>query len=418
MHKKGFNKVSVIGLGYIGLPTAAVIASRGIEVIGVDVSQHAVDTINQGKIHIVEPDLDMLVQSAVTTGKLRATTEPEVADVFLIAVPTPFSEGYKPDLSYIESAVKKIAPVLKKGDLVILESTSPVGATEKISQWMSEIRADLSFPHQASEQADIQVAHCPERVLPGYVIQELVSNDRVIGGLTPYCAEKAKKLYEVFVKANCIITDARTAEMAKLTENSFRDVNIAFANELSIICDKLNINVWELIKLANRHPRVNILNPGAGVGGHCIAVDPWFIVHSTPDEARLIRTAREVNDSKPEFVINKIRKVAAAFKQPKIALLGLAFKADIDDLRESPAVGIAQKVIKESLGDVLIVEPHIKALPEKLQNKNVRFVSLVDCLEEANIIVTLTDHTVFKQVKSSVLQEKVIIDARGIWEQG
>ncbi len=418
MNNPKFKKVSVVGLGYIGLPTAAVIASRGVEVIGVDVSQHAVDTINQGKIHIVEPDLDMLVQSAVTTKKLRATLTPEPADVFLIAVPTPFSEGYKPDVSFIEAAVKKIAPVLEKGNLVILESTSPVGTTEKMAQWMSEIRPDLSFPHQASEQADIQVAHCPERVLPGYVIQELVSNDRVIGGLTPYCAEKAKTLYQLFVKANCIITDARTAEMAKLTENSFRDVNIAFANELSIICDRLKINVWELIKLANRHPRVNILRPGPGVGGHCIAVDPWFIVNSAPEQARLIRTAREVNDSKPEFVINKIRKVAEAFKQPKIALLGLAFKADIDDLRESPAVGIAQQVIKEILGDILIVEPHINELPKNLQANHVELVSLTESLNEANIIVTLTDHTVFKQVKHSVLQEKIIIDARGLWEQG
>ncbi|NOQ14857.1 MAG: UDP-N-acetyl-D-mannosamine dehydrogenase [Methyloprofundus sp.] len=417
MHKTAFNKVSVIGLGYIGLPTAAVIASRGIEVIGVDVSRHAVDTINQGKIHIVEPDLDMLVQSAVTTGKLRASTEPEAADVFMIAVPTPFSDGHKPDVSYIEAAVKAIAPVLQKGNLVILESTSPVGTTEKMSEWMSEIRNDLKFPHQNGEQADIQIAHCPERVLPGYVIQELVSNDRVIGGLTPFCAEQAKALYEVFVKASCIITDARTAEMAKLTENSFRDVNIAFANELSIICDKLNINVWELIKLANRHPRVSILKPGPGVGGHCIAVDPWFIVDSAPDEAQLIRTAREVNDGKPEFVLEKIRKVAGEFKQPKIALLGLAFKADIDDLRESPAVGIAQKVIQEACAEVLIVEPHINELPAKLQGDNVKLVSLADSLGEANIIVTLTDHTVFKQVKQSVLQEKVIIDARGIWEK-
>ena len=416
MNKASFNKVSVIGLGYIGLPTAAVIASRGVDVVGVDVSQHAVDTINQGKIHIVEPDLDMLVQSAVTTGKLRATTEPEPADVFLIAVPTPFSDGHKPDLSYIEAAVKKMAPVLEKGNLIILESTSPVGTTEKISQWLSEIRADLSFPHQASEQADIQVAHCPERVLPGYVIQELVTNDRVIGGLTPHCAEKAKALYQLFVKADCIITDARTAEMAKLTENSFRDVNIAFANELSMICEKLNINVWELIKLSNRHPRVNILNPGAGVGGHCIAVDPWFIVDSAPDEAQLIRTAREVNDRKPEFVINKIRKVAEAFKQPKIALLGLAFKADIDDLRESPAVGIAEKVINESLGHVLIVEPHIKEIPDKLQANHVELVNLTEGISQANIIVSLTDHSVFKQVKASQLHEKIIIDARGIWE--
>ncbi len=416
MYKTTFNKVSVVGLGYIGLPTAAIIASRGVEVIGIDVSQHAVDTINQGKIHIVEPDLDMLVQSAVTTGKLKATLEPEPADVFLIAVPTPFSEGYKPDLSYIETAVKKIAPVLQKGNLVILESTSPVGTTEKISKWMNEIRTDLSFPHQNSEQADIYIAHCPERVLPGYVIQELVTNDRVIGGLTPQCAEQAKALYQLFVKAECIVTDARTAEMAKLTENSFRDVNIAFANELSIVCDDLNINVWELINLANRHPRVNILKPGPGVGGHCIAVDPWFIVDSSPEQARLIRTAREVNDSKPEFVVNKIRKVAAAFKQPKIALLGLAFKADIDDLRESPAVDIAEKVIQDALGDVLIVEPYIKKLPDNLQAEHVKLVCFVDSLAEANIIVTLTDHSVFKQIKPSVLHEKVIIDARGIWE--
>jgi len=417
MHKAVFDKVSVIGLGYIGLPTAAVIASSGVEVIGVDVSQYAVDTINQGKIHIVEPDLDMLVQSAVTTGKLRASTVPEAADVFMIAVPTPFSDGFKPDVSYIEAAVKKIATVLKKGNLVILESTSPVGTTEKMSEWMSEIRKDLKFPHQHGEQADIQVAHCPERVLPGYVIQELVSNDRVIGGLTAFCAEQAKALYKIFVKADCIITDARTAEMAKLTENSFRDVNIAFANELSIICDKLNINVWELIKLSNRHPRVNILTPGPGVGGHCIAVDPWFIVDSAPDEARLIKTAREVNDSKPEFVLEKIRKVAATFKRPKIALLGLAFKADIDDLRESPAVGIAQQMIQEAFAELLIVEPHIDELPAKLKGEHVKLVSLADSLKDANIIVTLTDHTVFKQVKQSTLQEKVIIDARGIGEK-
>ncbi len=417
MHKAVFNKVAVVGLGYIGLPTAAVIASRGVEVIGIDISQHVVDTINQGKIHIVEPDLDMLVQSAVTTGTLRASTVPEAADAFMIAVPTPFTEGFKPDLSFIEAAVKKIALVLQKGNLIILESTSPVGTTEKISEWVAEIRKDLTFPHQYGEQADVQIAHCPERVLPGYVIQELVSNDRVIGGLTPYCAEQAKALYEIFVKGSCIVTDARTAEMAKLTENSFRDVNIAFANELSIICDKLNINVWELIKLSNRHPRVNILTPGPGVGGHCIAVDPWFIVDSTPEEARLIRTAREVNDSKPEFVLEKIRKVAEAFKQPKIALLGLAFKADIDDLRESPAVGIAQQVIQEAFAEVLIVEPHISELPAKLQGEHVKLVSLVESLKDANIIVTLTDHTVFKQVKQSILQEKVIIDARGIWEK-
>lgn len=412
-----FNRISVVGLGYIGLPTAAVIASRGVEVIGVDVSEHAVRTINQGKIHIVEPDLDMLVQSAVTTGKLRATTKAEPADAFIIAVPTPFKDGHQPDLSFIEAAVKKVAAVLQQGNLVILESTSPVGTTEKISQWMSDVRNDLTFPHQDREQADVLIAHCPERVLPGYVIQELVANDRVIGGITPKCAARAEQLYRIFVKADCLITDARTAEMAKLTENSFRDVNIAFANELSIICDRLGINVWELIKLANRHPRVNILQPGAGVGGHCIAVDPWFIVDSAPEQARLIRTAREVNDSKPEFVLNKLRKIAAEFKQPKIACLGLAFKADIDDLRESPAMAITQQIVAEKIGEIMVVEPHIKTLPEKLNQTGVKLLPLGDALESANIILTLTDHSAFKQVRLTTLNEKVIIDARGIWEK-
>ncbi len=412
-----FNTISVIGLGYIGLPTAAVIASRGIDVVGVDVSQEAVEIINQGKIHIVEPDLDMLVQSAVTTGKLKATLIPEPADAFIIAVPTPFTEGHKPDLSYIETAVKKIAVVLKKGDLVILESTSPVGTTEKMGVWMAEIRDDLIFPHQSSDNPDINLAHCPERVLPGYIIQELVANDRVIGGITRQCALKAEMLYKVFVKGSCLITDARTAEMAKLTENSFRDVNIAFANELSIICDKLNINVWELINLANRHPRVNVLNPGPGVGGHCIAVDPWFIVDSAPEQARLIRTARLVNDSKPDFVINKLKNIAAEFKQPKIACLGLAFKADIDDLRESPAVEITKKIIDENIGQVLVVEPHISQLPGKLEGNQTSLVSLDHAMDTANIILTLTDHTVFKQMKTDKLKEKVLIDARGIWKE-
>jgi len=417
MINKKFNTISVIGLGYIGLPTAAVIASRGINVIGVDVSQEAVEIINQGKIHIVEPDLDMLVQSAVTTGKLKATLIPEPADAFIIAVPTPFKDGHKPDLSFIESAVKKIAPVLKKGDLLILESTSPVGTTEKMGEWMAEIRDDLVFPHQSSDNPDIHLAHCPERVLPGYIIQELVANDRVIGGITQQCALEAEALYKIFVKGACLITDARTAEMAKLTENSFRDVNIAFANELSVICDKLKINVWELISLANRHPRVNVLSPGPGVGGHCIAVDPWFIVDSAPEEARLIAMAREVNDSKPDFVLNKLRSIASEFKTPKIACLGLAFKADIDDLRESPAVEIVKKIISENMGQVLIVEPHISKLPEQLMGEQVELISLDQAMDTANIILTLTDHSVFKQMKTDKLKEKIVLDARGIWRE-
>ena len=280
-----FKKISMIGLGYIGLPTAAIMASRGLEVIGVDVNQQTIDTINQGKIHIVEPDLDIVVRSVDQTGQLKATTIPETADAFLIAVPTPFKEDHKPDLSYIKAAAKAIAPVLAQGNLVVLESTSPVGTTEKLAGWLAAERPDLSFPQQNNNNADVSIAHCPERVLPGYVLQELVSNDRVIGGMTPQCAEKASQLYKTFVKGECLITTARTAELSKLTENAYRDVNIAFANELSLICEKLHINVWEMIELANRHPRVNILQPGPGVGGHCIAVDPWFIVDSAPEQA-------------------------------------------------------------------------------------------------------------------------------------
>src|SRR5690554_4757012 len=365
-----YNTISMVGLGYIGLPTAAVFASRRIKVIGVDVNQKAVDIINQGKIHIVEPDLDMVVHAAVTEGYLRATTTPEPADAFLIAVPTPFkNDNHDPDLSYIEAAAKSIAPVLRKGNLVVLESTSPVGATEQMAEWLAEARPDLTFPQTHGEDSDIRIAHCPERVLPGHVLRELVQNDRVIGGMTPKCSSVAVQLYKIFVDGECVITNARTAEMCKLTENSFRDVNIAFANELSIICDKLDINVWELIRLANRHPRVNILQPGPGVSGHCIAVDPWFIVSKTPDEAKLIHTARHVNDGKPDWVINKVKVAVAEFLQENpektakdvtIACFGLAFKPDIDDLRESPALAIAARITEQHAGPTYVVEPNIK----------------------------------------------------------
>ncbi|MDD9156048.1 UDP-N-acetyl-D-mannosamine dehydrogenase [Aliivibrio sp. S4TY2] len=409
-----FKKISVIGLGYIGLPTAAVIASRGIEVIGVDVNQHAVDTINQGNIHIVEPDLDIVVRGVVTTGNLRATTTPEPAEAFMIAVPTPFKEGNAPDLKYIEAAAKAIAPVLEKGNLIILESTSPVGATEKLSAWLKEARPDLSFPQDAGDSADIKVAHCPERVLPGYVLQELIANDRVIGGMSKACSERAVELYQTFVRGECIITNARTAEMAKLTENSFRDVNIAFANELSVISDKLKINVWELIKLANRHPRVNILNPGPGVGGHCIAVDPWFIVDSCPDEAKIIRQARLTNDAKPHYVIDQIEKAADEFKRPVIACLGLAFKADIDDLRESPALQIVEELAGKNIGQIFAVEPNVHSLPEGLVHAGVEQVTLETALEKANIIVVLVDHKQFKAADKIQFATKVVIDTRGI----
>ena len=409
-----FTTISVIGLGYIGLPTAAVFASRKKQVIGVDVNQNAVDIINRGQIHIVEPDLDMVVHAAVTEGYLRATTKPEPADAFLIAVPTPFKGDHEPDLSYIESASKGIAPVLKKGDLVILESTSPVGATEQMAAWLAEARPDLSFPQTHGENSDIRIAHCPERVLPGHVLRELVQNDRVIGGMTPKCSQLAISLYKIFVQGECIVTNARTAEMCKLTENSSRDVGIAFANELSMICDKLDINVWELISLANRHPRVNILQPGPGVGGHCIAVDPWFIVSKTPEQAHLIRTAREVNDSKPQWVIDKVSREANRFKNPKIMCFGLAFKANIDDLRESPAVEITKKLSALYPDSVYAVEPNIEILPAALSDK-VHLISQDQAIREADIILLLVDHKEFISIERSKLDRALIIDTKGIW---
>ena len=417
-----FETISMIGLGYIGLPTATLFASRKKKVIGVDINQHAVDTINQGKIHIVEPELDMLVHSAVTKGYLRATTQTEPADAFLIAVPTPFTDGHKPDLSYIEEAAKAIAPVLAKGNLVILESTSPVGTTEKLADWLAAARPDLSFPQQAGEEADIQIAYCPERVLPGKVVHELVANDRVIGGMTNKATAMASALYKTFVEGALVPTNARTAEMCKLTENSFRDVNIAFANELSMICDKLDINVWELIRLANRHPRVNILQPGAGVGGHCIAVDPWFIVDTTPNEARIIRTAREVNDHKPHWVLEKVKAAIAdclaqnpgsTMADIKVACLGLAFKPDIDDLRESPAVEITQKL--SQLGcRVLVVEPNIESLPPSLNRPNIKLSSLSEIMSNADVVCILVKHRSFVNALGDVSRHGNIIDPAGV----
>ena len=418
-----FETISVVGLGYIGLPTAAMFASRKKKVIGVDVNQHAVDTINRGEIHIVEPDLDMLVSAAVQQGYLKAVTTPEAADAFLIAVPTPFlpieNDGDipKPDLRYIEAASKAIAPVLKKGDLVILESTSPVGATEQMAEWLSEARSDLTFPQTHGETADVNVAHCPERVLPGHVVTELVQNDRVIGGMSKRCSEQSVELYKTFVMGECVITNARTAEMAKLTENSSRDVQIAFANELSMICDELDIDVWELISLANRHPRVSILQPGPGVGGHCIAVDPWFIVSRTPEQAKLIHTARNVNDHKPEWVINKVKLAVADFlngnptktaKDVTIACYGLAFKPDIDDLRESPALEIAKTIAAEHASEVLVIEPNVNSI----ELDNMRLVTIDESLTKTDIHVMLVDHQQFKKIR---INDAFIIDTKGIW---
>jgi UDP-N-acetyl-D-mannosaminuronic acid dehydrogenase len=406
MKNSQFSHICVIGLGYIGLPTAATFAAYGVTVTGVDVNEYAVDMINQGKVHIVEPDLDSLVRDVVSQGKLSAQMNPVAADAYIVAVPTPFQENHDPDLKYIEAASKALAPFLTAGNLVILESTSPVGATEQMADFLSQARPDLSFPQQAGEHSDIRIAHCPERVLPGKVLQELISNDRIVGGMTAKCSKAACDLYNIFVKGSCVTTNARTAEMCKLTENSFRDVNIAFANELSMICDKLDIDVWELIALANRHPRVNILQPGPGVGGHCIAVDPWFIVSKTPDEARLIRTAREVNESKPEWVIAKVNEKVIEFlrdhpeksiKDVTIACYGLAFKPDIDDLRESPALGIAQKLAAQGF-NILAIEPNIKKLPSSVA-VNIKLASL-ELLDNTNINIhlILVNHTQFGNI--------------------
>jgi len=414
--------ISVIGLGYIGLPTAAILASSKVSVIGVDVNEKVVDTINKGEIHIIEPELDALVHSAVKNGNLRATTQPEKSDVFMLAVPTPFKANYKPDLSYIESACRAIAPVLEKGNLVILESTSPVGTTEKMIDWLSSKRSDLSFPKFGSDKfsTDISIAHCPERVLPGNIVRELRENDRIIGGVTSHCAERASNLYKLFVDAECLITDCRTAELSKLVENSFRDVNIAFANELSLICDKLDINVWELIKLANHHPRVNILKPGPGVGGHCIAVDPWFIVDSAKDETKLIRAARLINDSKPSFILDKVNQaileMGVKISEISITCLGLSFKPNIDDLRQSPALEIAKKISLMSFKKLYLVEPNIFIMPNCFEHDNdIELVNLEFAVNSSDIVVLLVDHNEFNQIDLDLLSDKYVIDTRGIW---
>ncbi len=421
---QAFERISVIGLGYIGLPTAAMFASRRKRVIGVDCDPRVVETISNGRIHIVEPELDILVHAAVHEGFLTATRTPEPADAFLIAVPTPFKEGHVPDLAYVKSATESIAPVLKKGDLVVLESTSPVGTTEQLSAWLAEARPDLTFPHQDAAAPDVHIAYCPERVLPGKVVHELVSNDRVIGGLTPACSARARSLYEIFVTGELVPSSSRAAELTKLVENSYRDVNIAFANELSMICDRLTIDPWEVIALANRHPRVNILQPGAGVGGHCIAVDPWFIVHRTPEEARLIRTAREVNDHKPEWAVSKVRQAIGrvierdstrAPEQVTVAVLGLAFKPNIDDLRESPAVRIAETL--SSLPCKFdLVEPHVDRLPQRLSKH--RLVELDEALAEADVVVVLVAHRQFVDLPAKLRPSQQVVDVVGVLGQG
>ncbi len=389
-------KVSVIGLGYIGLPTAALLASQGYTVLGTDINRHAVDTINQGLIHIVEPDLDAFVRSAVAAGRLKASTSPQAGDVYMVCVPTPFHEGGPiplPNVDHVLSATRSIAPLLKSGDLVILESTSPVGTTAEMAQVLRDAGANVD---------DMFIAYCPERVLPGKIMTEMVENDRVVGGLTPDATRAVADFYRTFVRGAVLETDAKTAEMCKLTENSFRDVNIAFANELSLICDKEGIDVWSLIQLANRHPRVNILQPGAGVGGHCIAVDPWFIVARDEANARLIRTAREVNNYKTEWVIEKIKLAAAdanarTGRKPTIACLGLAFKPDIDDLRESPALHVA-RALKAQNYNVVAVEPNIDS------NADFPLLTTEQALEQADVLAVLVKH---RQFVAAPLQSRI-----------
>lgn len=404
---RDLQKIIVMGLGYIGLPTASMLATKGHTVVGVDVNKAAVDTINSGRIHIIEPDLDILVRSAVNSGNLKASLVPEEGDTFIIAVPTPFKEEggnpKAPDLSYVEAATQAIVPYLREDNLIILESTSPVGTTELIERIVNQARPELA--------GKVHAAHCPERVLPGHILRELVDNDRIIGGTTKTAVAKAKALYKTFCNGAILETDSKTAELSKLVENSFRDVNIAFANELSLICDQLGINVWETIALANRHPRVNILQPGPGVGGHCIAVDPWFIVSSAPQEARLIRTAREVNDAKPHWVIDKVKTKAERFKNPVIGCLGLTFKANIDDMRESPSMEIVQHLRGMDIGTVLACDPNVEAAKAPFP-----LTDLKDVLKQADILLLLVDHAEFLEVDPQLTKDKVVIDTKGVWK--
>jgi UDP-N-acetyl-D-mannosaminuronic acid dehydrogenase len=409
--------VCVVGLGYIGLPVAAMLASRGHEVVGYDISARAVESIKKGQAHFFEPDLDMLLQAAVNTGKLKAQTKPVEADYFVIAVPTPIQKGKAPDLSYVEAATESIAPYLKAGSTVILESTSPVGTTERINRRLAELRPDLRFPKykDTSGQANVAVAHCPERILPGNMVRELVTNDRVIGGMTDACAKSAAELYGSFVTANSYLTDCRTAEFVKLIENSYRDVNIAFANELSLICDKLDVDVWAAIDLANRHPRVSILKPGAGVGGHCIAVDPWFIVDSAPAESRLIRMAREVNDHKPHWVVDQIAGHADRFKNPVVACFGLTYKQDVEDLRESPSVEIVKLLAERAGMRVIVCDPMVQQPPEELRgHANIAYAPIDEAIEKADIVAFLVPHRDFLDLHPNRFLNKVVVDAIGL----
>jgi UDP-N-acetyl-D-mannosaminuronic acid dehydrogenase len=411
-----FQKVAVIGLGYIGLPTAALIASRGIQVLGIDNKESVVRTVASGAIHIAEPDLDGLVQKVVSSGSLVTSTKPEPADVFIIAVPTPIDEANRPDLTSVNAAVESILDVLAPGNLVILESTSPIGTTEAIAKRITEARPDLHIDTNGKDEACVSVAYCPERVLPGRILTELINNDRCIGGITPWCTRRAQRFYKMFVRGACVPTTARAAELVKLTENAFRDTNIAFANELSLICDRFDINVWEVIDLANRHPRVNVLRPGPGVGGHCIAIDPWFIIDSAPDLARVMRTSREVNNSKTTQVIERAQALIDDHPYANVACCGLTFKANIDDLRESPAMDIALHLAAKYGSRIKIVEPNLRKLPVEFERFGAEFLGIDEALRSCEIAVLLVDHDEFKMVSLAERRHLDVIDTRGIWQ--
>ncbi|WP_298090594.1 UDP-N-acetyl-D-mannosamine dehydrogenase [uncultured Sphingomonas sp.] len=407
--------VVVMGLGYIGLPTAAVIARTGARVLGIDVSATVVDTVNEGRVHIEEVDLDGLVSGVVARGTLRASTQVAPADIFVIAVPTPFTGDHQPDIAYVLQAATSIAAVLKVGDTIILESTSPVGTTEQVRDLIAQLRPDLKVPGRCTDQPDISIAYCPERVLPGRILVELIDNDRVIGGITPRCARKALAFYRRFVRGACVTTTARAAEMTKLTENAFRDVNIAFANELSLVADRLGVDVWEVIRLANRHPRVNILSPGPGVGGHCIAVDPWFLVAAAPEQTPLIRTAREVNDGKTDHVVAQAEALLGATGDAPVACLGLAFKANIDDFRESPALRVVQALADRHAGRIRVVEPYAPALPPALADTGALLVDIDTALETCPVLIVLVDHDLFRSIPLEERRTKRVLDTRGLW---
>ena len=411
-------RVCVVGLGYVGVPTAAVLASHGMEVIGVDIDRERVGTINSGASPFDEPGLDSLVAEVVASGALSARGEPAPADAFVIAVPTPIREDRSPDLSYVRAAVDNLAPVLGKGNLVVLESTCPVGTTERVCEWLASSRPDLTFPHSAGEASDIRVAYCAERILPGNALEELVANDRIIGGVSPACAEAAKSLYEVFVEGACHVTTVRTAELAKLAENAFRDVNVAFANEISLVCRALGIDPWKLIALANRHPRVEILNPGPGVGGHCIPVDPWFIADAAPHLTPLIQAARQVNDGMPKVVADRVIAECEGLDAPVVTCLGLAYKADAADLRESPAIEVVRDLQERINGRILVVEPFVSELPDEVaDDRSTELVGLDEGLKAANVVVLLTDHSVFAGISLESLASKSVVDSRGIWDR-